>query len=131
MQQEFSTKNIMIVEDNPVNQKVIQKLVKIFGHNSINISDGHQVIDLVRDNRPDLILMDVQLVDISGIDLTKIIKADPDLKSIPVIIITAFATIDDKARIIEQSNCDDFLAKPFSPDELAEKISRFFAVKKF
>lgn len=130
MTQDFSIKNILIVEDNPVNQKVMQRLIKFFGHNSKTIEDGHIVLDEVRAERPDLILMDVQLVEFSGADLTREIKDDPKLQSIPVIIVTAFATVDDKEKITTHSKCDDFLAKPFLPNELSEKISKFFPVRK-
>jgi len=128
MQQEFLIKNILIVEDNPVNQKVMQRLIKIFGHNSETLADGNLVIDYVKANKPDLILMDVQLIEFSGVDLTREIKDDENLKSIPVIMVTAFATVDDKEKIITNSKCDDFLAKPFLPKELEEKILRFFPV---
>jgi two-component system cell cycle response regulator DivK len=128
-EREFSVKNILIVEDNPVNQKVMQRLVKFFGHNSKTIEDGHIVLASVRAEKPDLILMDVQLVEVSGADLTREIKDDPNLQSIPVIIVTAFATLDDREKIINNSKCDDFLAKPFLPHELATKISRFFPIK--
>lgn len=129
MTENLLVKKIMIVEDNPVNQKVMQRLVKLFGHEFIAVQDGKLVMDLVRQDNPDLILMDVQLIEISGVDLTREIKNDEKLKKIPVIIITAFATVDDKEKIIRESHCDDYLAKPFLPHQLSEKISHFFPVK--
>lgn len=125
----FAVKKIIIVEDNPVNQKVIKKLVTLFGHDSVVISDGFKVIDMVKSYKPDLILMDIQLIGISGIEVTKKIKADDETKSIPVVAVTASATSEDRERIIKESGCDDYLAKPFSPKELSDKISRFFVVK--
>ncbi len=129
MTQDFSVKKIMIVEDNVVNQKVMQKLVKLFGHEPILIEDGFKVIEAVKSLRPDLVLMDIQLVGISGIELTKIIKADAELKLIPVIAVTASATIEDREKIIRGSACDDYLAKPFLPKELGDKIAQYFPVK--
>jgi two-component system cell cycle response regulator DivK len=125
----FVVKKIMIVEDNVVNQKVMKRLLDILGHESLVIEDGFKVIEEVKSYKPDLILMDIQLVDISGIDITRDIKNDENLKSIPVIAVTASATLEDRENIIRDSKCDDYLSKPFSPKELADKISRFFAVK--
>ena len=130
-QEDFVEKKIMIVEDNPVNQKVMQKLIKVFGHEFLSLTDGHKVIENVKEYKPDLILMDIQLVEISGLDLTKEIKDDNELKHIPVIVVTAFATNDDKKKIIEESNCNDYLAKPFLPNELSDKIAQFIKVKDF
>lgn len=125
----FVTKKIMIVEDNPVNQKVMQKLVKIFGHDSVVIADGFEVAEMVKSYQPDLILMDIQLIGISGIEVIKRLKNDVNARSIPVIAVTASATADDREKIVRESGCDDYLAKPFSPKDLADKISRFIAVK--
>ena len=127
---EFSVKKIMIVEDDPVNQKVMQRLVKILGHEIIALNDGYEVIGRIRAERPDLILMDIQLIEISGIDITRRIKEDEQLKSIPVIAVTASAMLQDREKVLRESKSDDYLEKPFSPKELGEKIARFFPVKK-
>lgn len=123
---------IVIVEDNPVNQKLMQKIVSIIGHNYINGGDGSSidVIDLVKKQKPGLILMDVQLIGVSGLDLTKQIKEDSEISAIPVIIITALANEHDRERIVSESRCDDYLAKPFLPEDLADKIGRFLPIKK-
>lgn len=125
----FVTKKIMIVEDNVVNQKVIQKLVKILGHDSILVEEGNFVIEQAKSYMPDLILMDIQLVGMSGIEVTNQIKNDDQLKNIPVIAVTASATTEDRERIVRESRCDDYLAKPFLPKELSDKVSRFLPVK--
>lgn len=129
MTDNFAVKKIMIVEDNVVNQKVMQRLVKVFGHDSMVVEDGFKAIDLVKSYKPDLILMDIQLVGISGIDITREIKNDAQLKTIPVVAVTASATAEDREKIVRESSCDDYLAKPFSPKELSDKISQFFLVK--
>lgn len=129
MKDNFEVKKIMIVEDNPVNQKVMQKLVKIFGHDSIIEGDGFKAVEMVRLHRPDLILMDIQLIGITGIEITQNLKKDDELKHIPVIAVTASATVEDREKIIRESQCDDYLAKPFMPKELADKIAQFIPVK--
>lgn len=128
-QDNFTVKKIMIVEDNPVNQKVIQKLVKIFGHDCLVVEDGFKVVDLAKSYQPDLILMDIQLIGISGIEVTQNIKNHQDLNSIPVVAVTASATVEDREKIVRESKCDSYLAKPFSPKELSDVIAKFFAVK--
>jgi two-component system, cell cycle response regulator DivK len=129
MKDSFVSKKIMIVEDNLVNQKVMGKLVKIFGHESIIIEDGFQAIEQIKLQKPDLILMDIQLVGITGIEITQDLKKDDILKKIPVIAVTASASEHDKKRIIEESGCDDYLAKPFSIDDLRNKIAKFVEIK--
>lgn len=126
---DFVVKKIMIVEDNPVNQKVMQRLIKIMGHESISITDGFEAFEKIKLLRPAVILMDIQLIDISGIDITRAVKNDPELKDIPVIVVTASATADDQEKIIRESKCDDYLSKPFLPQELSDKISRYIVVK--
>ncbi|MDX2083584.1 MAG: response regulator [Rickettsiales bacterium] len=125
----FVQKKVMIVEDNPVNQKVMQKLVKAFGHDSLLVEDGFQVFNLVKSYQPDLILMDIQLIGISGIDITQNLKNDEELRSIPVIAVTASATVEDREKIVRESGCDDYLAKPFMPKELADIMSQFIPIK--
>lgn len=128
-EENFVAKKIMIVEDNVVNQKVIQKLVKILGHDSLLVEDGHRVVEMAKSYAPDLILMDIQLVGISGIEVTNLLKNEEQLRFIPVIAVTASATIEDREKIVRESKCDDYLAKPFSPKDLSDKISRFVPVK--
>jgi CheY-like chemotaxis protein len=131
MDNTFVAKKIMIVEDNPVNQKLMQKIISIIGHEFINGGDGENidVIKLVKEQRPALILMDVQLIGVSGADLTKQIKSDPEIAMIPVIIITALSSSEDRKRIISESKCDDFVPKPFLPEDLANKIEQFLPIK--
>ena len=127
--EEFISKKIMIVEDNPVNQKVMQRLVKIFGHIPILIEDGFQVMTEVKLQKPEVILMDIQLVGITGIKITQDLKHDDETKHIPVIAVTASATIEDREKIVRESGCNDYLAKPFTPEELSAKIAQFTPVK--
>ncbi len=132
MNNEVTVKKIVIVEDNPVNQKLMQKIVTILGHEFIDGGDGSNidVIKLIKAQKPSVVLMDVQLIGVSGVDLTKQIKADPEISAIPVIIITALSTKHDQARIIAESKCDNYMAKPFLPEDLAKKIEQFLPIKK-
>lgn len=82
---------VLIVEDNELNMKLFNDLLEAHGIETIQTRDGRQAFGLAKAHRPDLIIMDIQLPEVSGLDITKMIKEDPDLKSIPVIAVTAFA----------------------------------------
>jgi two-component system cell cycle response regulator DivK len=128
----FVAKKILVVEDNQVNQKLMQKIISIIGHEFINGGDGENidVIKLVKEQKPAIILMDVQLIGVSGVDLTKQLKSDPETTAIPVIMITALSSSGDRERIIVESKCDDFMSKPFLPEDLANKVEQFLPIKK-
>lgn len=104
---------ILIVEDNALNMKLFNDLLEAHGFKTVKTSDGSQVIELVRTEMPDLILMDIQLPEISGLDLTRTIKDDDDLKSIPIIAVTAFAMKGDEDKIRE-GGCEGYISKPIS-----------------
>jgi two-component system cell cycle response regulator DivK len=106
-------KKILIVEDNDLNMKLFDDLLTAHGYHTIKTQDGRKVLDLVRADRPDLILMDIQLPEVSGLEVTQWLKADPDLKSIPVIAITAFAMKGDEEKI-RQGGCEDYISKPIA-----------------
>ena len=128
----FVAKKILVVEDNQVNQKLMQKIISIIGHEFINGGDGENidVIKLVKEQKHAIILMDVQLIGVSGVDLTKQLKSDPETTAIPVIMITALSSSGDRERIIVESKCDDFMSKPFLPEDLANKVEQFLPIKK-
>ena len=86
-------KKILIVEDNELNMKLFHDLLEVHGYDTLQTKDGREVVNLAREHRPDLILMDIQLPEISGLEVTRRIKEDLELKAIPVIAVTAFATI--------------------------------------
>jgi two-component system cell cycle response regulator DivK len=95
------THRILIVEDNELNLKLFRDLLAANGFETVETREGLEAMSLTRTMRPDLILMDIQLPEISGLDITRKIKADPDLRHIPVIAVTAFAMKDDEHRILE------------------------------
>jgi len=118
------SKTILIVEDNELNMKLFNDLLQAHGYNTLQAKDGRVVVDLTRKNRPDLILMDIQLPEISGLEITKMLKADDDLRSIPVVAVTAFAMKGDEQKI-RNGGCDGYIAKPISVASFLQTVSRF------
>jgi two-component system, cell cycle response regulator DivK len=118
------SKTILVVEDNDLNMKLFCDLLAAHGYATLQASDGRGVVELVRRERPDLILMDMQLPDVSGLDVTRELKADPDLATIPVIAITAFAMKGDEERI-RAGGCEAYIAKPISVQRFIEMVKIF------
>ena len=118
------SKTILIVEDNDLNMKLLNDLLQAHGYCTLQTMDGRDVVKIARDHNPDLILMDIQLPEISGLELTKMLKADNDLKSIPVIAVTAFAMKGDEEKIRE-GGCEGYIAKPISVPNFLDTISKF------
>ena len=117
-------KTIMIVEDEPANQKLFSDLLNNLGYRVLLAKNGLEAIDLTLKEMPDLILMDIGLPGISGLDATKIIKENNKSKQIPVIAVTAFAMKEDETRAI-QAGCDSFIAKPVNIRDLIREIERW------
>lgn len=117
-------KTVLIVEDNDLNMKLFRDLLEAYGYDTIQSSTGQDAKDLASKYAPDLILMDIQLPERSGLDLTRDIKDDPDLTHIPVIAVTAFAMKSDEQRI-RDGGCEDYLAKPISVPVFLEKIKKY------
>ena len=117
-------KTILIVEDNELNMKLFNDLLQAHGYNTLQARDGRLVLEIARRNRPDLILMDIQLPEISGLEITKMFKADDDLCAIPVIAVTAFAMKGDEQKI-RNGGCDGYIAKPISVASFLQTVSRF------
>lgn len=117
-------KKVLIVEDNDLNLKLFRDLLIIQNYEVITSKDGLGILRIVRDEQPDIILMDIQLNGISGIDIIKELKSNPDTANIPVIAITAFAMKNDEAKISE-SGCDVYLSKPVSIDLFFSTLDKF------
>ena len=115
---------VLIVEDNELNMKLFHDLLEAHGINTVQTKDGHNVLQLARDEKPDLILMDIQLPEVSGLDVTRWLKDDEELKSIPVIAITAFAMKGDEQKIRE-GGCEDYISKPISVMKFLETVRRY------
>ncbi len=114
-------KKILIVEDNELNMKLFHDLLEVHGYTTLQTKDGREALQLAREHRPDLILMDIQLPEVSGLEVTKWIKADDELKSIPVIAVTAFAMKGDEEKI-RSGGCEAYIAKPISVNSFLETI---------
>src|SRR4029450_816913 len=121
------SKTVMIVEDNELNMKLFHDLLEAYGYRTIGPRHGFEVLDLARNRRPDLILMDIQLPEVSGLEVTKWLKEDPDLQAIPVVAVSAFAMGGDEERIRE-GGCQAYLSKPISVPKFIETIRRFLGV---
>lgn len=117
-------KKVMIVEDNELNMKLFHDLLEAHGVETIQARDGKNVMALAREHKPDLILMDIQLPEVSGLDITKWLKDDDELKSIPVIAITAFAMKGDEQKIRE-GGCEDYISKPISVIKFIETVQKY------
>jgi two-component system cell cycle response regulator DivK len=120
-------KTVMIVEDNELNMKLFHDLLEAYGYRTIGTRNGLEVLDLARKGRPDLILMDIQLPEVSGLEVTKWLKEDHELQAIPVIAVTSFAMKGDEERI-RKSGCEAYLSKPISVPKFIETIRRFLGV---
>ncbi|MEH6633841.1 MAG: response regulator, partial [Halopseudomonas aestusnigri] len=94
-------KTVLIVEDNELNMKLFHDLLDAHGYNTLQTKDGMEALGIAREHKPDLILMDIQLPEVSGLEVTKWIKEDETLQSIPVIAVTAFAMKGDEEKIRE------------------------------
>lgn len=118
------TKTVLIVEDNGFNMKLFNDLLEAHGYATLKTADGIEAIELARTHRPDLILMDIQLPEVSGLEVTKWIKEDDALKSIPVIAVTAFAMKGDEERIRE-GGCEAYISKPISVGKFLETVRAY------
>ena len=117
-------KTVLIVEDNELNMKLFHDLLDAYGYKTLQTRNGMDALKIAREHRPQLILMDIQLPEVSGLEVTKWLKDDEDLRHIPVIAVTAFAMKGDEERI-RQGGCEAYLSKPISIVTFLETIRRF------
>jgi two-component system cell cycle response regulator DivK len=117
-------KKVLVVEDNELNMKLFHDLLEASGYDTIQTRSGLEAIDLAREHRPDLILMDIQLPEVSGLEVTKWIKEDDELRSIPIVAVTAFAMKGDEERI-RKGGCEAYLSKPISVGKFIETVRAY------
>lgn len=128
MSAEEKKKNtVLIVEDNELNMKLFHDLLEAHGIGTVETRNAHNVLELAREHKPDLILMDIQLPEVSGLDVTKWLKDDEYLKSIPVVAVTAFAMKGDEQKIRE-GGCEDYISKPISVTSFLDVINKYLSV---
>lgn len=120
----MSERTILYIEDNEYNRKIVRQLLTRTSYRLIEAIDGETGVADARRTLPDLILMDVQLPRISGLDATRMLKADPSTSKIPIIVITSFALSGDREKAAE-AGADSYLAKPYSPRELLALVRQF------
>jgi two-component system, cell cycle response regulator DivK len=118
------SKRILIVEDQEDNRAILRDVLSIAGYELIEAVDGGEGVELAQKERPDLILMDIQLPVLDGYEATRRIKANPELKAIPIIAVTSYALSGDEARA-RAAGCDGYVTKPFSPRQLLAKVREY------
>ncbi len=121
-------KTVLIVEDNELNMKLFHDLLDAHGYQTIQTRDGLKALEIAREHVPDLILMDIQLPEVSGLEVTKWLKEDEDLRQIPVIAVTAFAMKGDEEKIRE-GGCEAYISKPISVATFIETVQTFLGDK--
>lgn len=117
-------KTVLIVEDNELNMKLFHDLLDAHGYRTVETRNGMEALDLARKHRPDLILMDIQLPEVSGLEVTKWLKEDDELRSIPVVAVTAFAMKGDEERI-RAGGCEAYISKPISVSQFLATVKQF------
>ena len=121
-------KTILVVEDALLNIKLIQEILTYRGDTVFEAANGREGIDLAIEKKPDLILMDIQMPVMDGMEATQLIKANPATRHIPIVALTGYAMDGDKQRMLE-AGCDGYLSKPFKIKELLQAIDIFFDSK--
>jgi two-component system cell cycle response regulator DivK len=118
------TKTVLIVEDNELNMKLFNDLLEAHGYRTVQTRNGMEAVGLAREHHPDLILMDIQLPEVSGLQVTQWLKEDADLRDIPVVAVTAFAMKGDEEKI-RQGGCEAYLSKPISVAKFLETVRNY------
>jgi len=117
-------KKVLIVEDNELNMKLFHDLLDAHGYQTIQTRNGLDALSLAREHRPNLILMDIQLPEVSGLEVTRWLKDDLELRDIPVIAVTAFAMKGDEERI-RSGGCEAYISKPISVGSFLDTVRTF------
>ena len=120
----MTVKTILVVEDNELNMKLVRGLIKIGKYGILEAIDAESGIEQIRAQRPDLVLMDIQLPGMDGLSATKIIKEDPSIKDIPVVALTSYAMQGDEEKALE-AGCTGYIAKPIDTRKFLETISKY------
>ena len=120
----MASKTVLIVEDNELNMKLFNDLLESQGYRTLQTREGLSALSMARSHRPDLILMDIQLPEVSGLEVTKWLKEDDQLSHIPVIAVTAFAMKGDEERIRE-GGCEAYISKPISVVHFMDTVRKF------
>lgn len=126
---DISDKLVLIVEDNDLNKKLFRDVLEARGIATVHARDGKEAMELVRSKKPSLIMMDIQLPEVSGLTITKWIKEDAELASIPIVAVTAFAMKGDEEKI-RAAGCEGYLSKPISVAQFIQTVETYLGLKK-
>ena len=119
------SKRILVVEDQEDNRQIVRDLLTANDYEMTEAENGEEALAAVVKDRPDLILMDIQLPVMDGYEATRRIKADPSLRSIPIIAVTSYALLSGDEEKARAAGCSDFVPKPYSPRQLLAKIRQY------
>ena len=117
----MSNKKILVVEDTEDNRQILRDLLGMAGYDMIEANDGAEGVSQAAAHKPDLILMDIQMPVMDGYEATRRIKANPELKSIPIVAVTSYALSGDEEKT-RAAGCDAYIAKPYSPRQMLAKV---------
>ncbi len=119
-------KTILIIEDEPRNLKLLRDLLRRFSYDTLEATDGEQGVELAKARIPNLILMDIMMPKMDGLEATRILKADTTTKHIPIIALTSYAMKGDRERALE-AGCDGYIAKPIDIQEVLKAVEHFLS----
>ena len=122
----MAKEKILVIEDNALNLKLVRSLLMLENYEVVEAGNAEAGIELAKSQRPDLILMDIQLPGMDGLSATRQLKADPEVNGIPVVALTAYAMLGDEQKALE-AGCVGYISKPLDTKEFPELISRFLA----
>lgn len=117
---------ILIVEDEPRNRKLIRDLLQLKGYATLEATNGKQGVKIAREKKPDLILMDIQMPIMDGLEATRILKTDVETKGIPIIALTSYAMKGDEEKICE-AGCNEYMTKPIDTREFLKKVAEYLS----
>ena len=121
-------KKVLVVEDNELNMKLFCDLLDAFGFQTVESCDGLKAVDLARQHKPDLIIMDIQLPEVSGLDLTRWIKDDTQINKIPIMAVTAFAMRQDE-RLVREAGAEAYMSKPIQMTPFIDTVKRLTGMR--
>jgi len=121
----MESKTILIIEDNQLNLKLVKTLLQIAKHQVLEAGDAENGLEIAKEQLPDLILMDIQLPGMSGLEATRIIKQDPKLMGIPVVALTSFAMQGDEEKAME-AGCEGYITKPIDTREFTKTVAQYY-----
>ena len=119
-------KLILIIDDDPKNVVLVRDLLQVNGYSTNEATDGKEGVELAKANKPDLILMDIQMPEMDGLEATRILKTDAATRNIPIIALSSYAMMGDKERILE-AGCDGYLSKPVDIKELLKTVAEYLS----